>query len=75
MGGTDLFDMLMALYRVEHRSTKWYMRIFLWALHTAAINSWNLYRQSHPETSLSDFIATLAQELIYHGKVLFVRIL
>ena len=29
MGGVDLFDMLMALYKVDHRSAKWYRRIFL----------------------------------------------
>ena len=29
MGGVDLFDMLMSLYKVDHRSPKWYRRIFL----------------------------------------------
>lgn len=28
MGGVDLFDMLMALYRLDHKSKKWYIRIF-----------------------------------------------
>jgi len=28
MGGVDLFDMLMALYKVDHKSRKWYRRIF-----------------------------------------------
>jgi len=28
MGGVDLFDMLMALCRIDHKSTKWYRRIF-----------------------------------------------
>ncbi|KRZ88966.1 PiggyBac transposable element-derived protein 3, partial [Trichinella sp. T8] len=29
MGGVDLEGMLRALYRIDHRSRKWYRRIFL----------------------------------------------
>ncbi|KRX30423.1 PiggyBac transposable element-derived protein 3, partial [Trichinella murrelli] len=29
MGGVDLARMLRALYRIDHRSRKWYRRIFL----------------------------------------------
>lgn len=45
MGGVDLSDMLMELYKVNHRSKKWYMRIFYWCLSTSVINSWLLYRR------------------------------
>lgn len=45
MGGVDLSDMLMELYKINHRSVKWYMRIFYWSLGTAVTNSWLLYRK------------------------------
>lgn len=40
MGGVHLSNMLMELYKINHRSAKWYMRIFYWALGTAVNNSW-----------------------------------
>ena len=45
MGGVDLFDMFQALYRLHHKSQKGYMRFFFWALGTAVINAWCLYRR------------------------------
>ncbi len=45
MGGVDLFDMFQALYRLHHKSRKGYMRFFFWALATAVINGWCLYRR------------------------------
>ncbi|KAK9737022.1 Transposase IS4 [Popillia japonica] len=40
MRGVDLSDMLMELYKINHRSAKWYTR-----LGTAVTNSWLLYRK------------------------------
>ena len=45
MGGVDLFDMFQSLYRMEHRSKRWYMRIFYWMISTSAINGWVRYRK------------------------------
>jgi len=45
MGGVDLADMLMELYKVNPRSRKWYMRIFYWCLGTSMTNAWLLYFQ------------------------------
>lgn len=45
MGGVDLSDMLMELYKVNHRSKKWYIRIFYWCLGTSIVNAWLLYRK------------------------------
>ncbi|XP_054083710.1 piggyBac transposable element-derived protein 2-like isoform X2 [Zeugodacus cucurbitae] len=45
MGGVDLADMLMELYKVNHRSRKWYIRIFYWCLGTSVTNAWLLYRK------------------------------
>lgn len=43
MGGVDLADMLMELYKVNHRSRKWYIRIFNWCLGTSVTNAWMIY--------------------------------
>ncbi|KRZ88064.1 hypothetical protein T08_3541 [Trichinella sp. T8] len=44
MGGVDLARMLRALYRIDHRSRKWYRRIF-WTLHVAVVNGWLQYKR------------------------------
>lgn len=77
MGGVDLFDMLMSLYRVDHKSIKWYRRVFLWAINVAVVNGWLLYRrhfqqQSQParlQLDLIHFTAAISEALIYRNKV------
>ena len=72
MGGVDLFDMLMALYRVNHKSKKWYHRVFLWVLNLAVVNSWLLYRRHCEQTltpakeqlDLLSFAAKIANSLV-----------
>lgn len=71
MGGVDLADMLMELYKVNHRSNKWYMRLFYWCLGTAVTNSWLLYRKHlkicEPNTKhmpLITFQMEIANELL-----------
>ena len=44
MGGVDLLDMLIALYRIHLRSRKWYHRILFNFLDLALVNSWFTYR-------------------------------
>ena len=36
MGGVDLCDMLLELYRIDFKSKKWYVRIFFYILDLAA---------------------------------------
>ncbi|KRZ73835.1 PiggyBac transposable element-derived protein 2 [Trichinella papuae] len=45
MGGVDLAGMLRALYRIDHRSRKWYRRIFFWTIHVAVVNGWLKYKR------------------------------
>jgi len=45
MGGVDLIDSLLGLYRVKIRSRKWYHRLFFHLLDMTVINSWLLYRR------------------------------
>ena len=61
MGGVDLFDMLMSLYKVDHKNPKWYRRIFLWALNLAVVNGWLLYhwhaeRKNQPKREQLDLV-------------------
>ena len=54
MGGVDLFDMLSAIYRIDHESVKWYRRIFYWALNVACINSWILYKRHCSQLAVAE---------------------
>ncbi len=44
MGGVDLADMLMALYRIDRRSKKYYMRIVYYLLGVSTVNAWIFYK-------------------------------
>ena len=79
MGGVDLCDMLLSLYRVKLKSRRWYMAIFYYLLKVAVTNAWLLYRrhcdlksgpsQSSSVMSLQNFQSLLAFDLINAGKV------
>lgn len=45
MGGTDLFDMMASFYKIDHKSKKFYRRIFFWVLGSAVVNGWLHYRR------------------------------
>ncbi|XP_041827207.1 piggyBac transposable element-derived protein 3-like [Melanotaenia boesemani] len=44
MGGVDLLDQLVSLYRTEIRSKKWTLRMITHAFDLAVVNSWLEYR-------------------------------
>ena len=45
MGGVDLCDMLMALYRIKLQSTKYYMHIVYYCISLSVVNGWLLYHR------------------------------
>lgn len=45
MGGVDLADMLVALYRTEMKTRRWYMSIFSQIIDICVNNAWLLYRR------------------------------
>jgi len=49
MGGVDLSDMLLELFKVNHRSKKRYMRIVYWCMNVTVVNSWLLHRLDHKQ--------------------------
>jgi hypothetical protein len=72
MGAVDKFDMLTALYRLEHKSRRWYIRIFYWCLQLAVVNGWLLYRrqcnllrvEKKNQMDLLAFTASVSESLI-----------
>ena len=77
MGGVDLFDMLMSMYRVDHKSTKWYRRIFFWVINVSIVNGWLLYRRHSSQRlvpvkeqlDLIEFTTVVSQSLIFRNKL------
>ena len=43
MGGTDLYDMFMSLYKIDHKSTRWYRRVIFWVLSSCVVQSCIIY--------------------------------
>ena len=76
MGGVDLCDMLMSMYRIRHRSTKYYMHIVFYCIGAAVVNGWLLYRRqmtqknvpSKNQMSLLAFQSEIAVGLCKAGK-------
>lgn len=62
MGGVDVMDMLLSLYRIDRKSTKWYMRLVYHLLGITVNNSWLLSRrnQDSAKMSLREFIIEMA---------------
>lgn len=81
MGGVDLMDCLIALYRIHTRSKKYYHKIFFHFLDVAVVNSWLLYRRgctdlgipSQKIMMLHELKLNLAELLLREGKSLLAR--
>ena len=74
MGGVDLSDMLISLYRIVVKTKRWYVKIFWHCIDISKVNAWLLYRRHCQEQginrrnqlSLLQFILKIADALI-HG--------
>lgn len=47
MGGVDLSDMLVELYRIPSRARRWYFAIFCYLIDLAVVNAWLQYRREN----------------------------
>ena len=73
MGGVDLADMLIALYRLQCKATRWYIKFFRHMVDIAKVIPWILYKREEilrgvPEKSLKYlkmFSFEIANALIY----------
>ena len=45
MGGVDLSDMFLSLYRTKINIKRWYIKVFFHCVDIAKINSWGLYKR------------------------------
>ena len=77
MGGVDLADMLISLYRIPFKTKRWYLKVFFHCLDIAKVNSWLLYQRHCDENSIAkkqrmallDFSVDVADSLISANKV------
>ena len=76
MGGADLLDSLLALYRIPVRSKKWYHRLLWHFLDLSLVQSWLLYRREatannvpgKEQLSLLQFKLSVAECLLSENK-------
>ena len=77
MGGVDLADMLIALYRIPCKTKKWYQKIFWHLIDIAKVNAWLLYRRhssqkGKPKNEIQDLLSSsldVSNGLIHANKV------
>ncbi len=75
MGGADLGDILIDLYRIDLKSKRKYTRIVYFCFDLAVVNSWLLYRRHMEQNGktkympLKDFRCSIAQALTKAGKI------
>ena len=75
MGGVDLQDQIISLYRISYRSKK-YHRIIFHLFDMAVVNTWLLYRldavklkiSESKQMGLSEFKTQIAFSLMKSGK-------
>jgi hypothetical protein len=69
MGGVDLMDNMVAVYRIPFRIKKWYFPIYTWSLSVSAVNTWRLrMRQTgHKEPYLNFLRELCIGMLTEHG--------
>jgi len=74
MGGVDLHDMLVEIYRIDIRSKRFYLRIIFHLIDMAIVNSWILYRRHCKQLGIKkfdplvNFKSDIAHALILSGK-------
>ena len=54
MGGVDLCDMLLSLYRIRQRTNKFYFHVVYYLLGISVTNGWLLYRRHQNQKSLHE---------------------
>lgn len=53
MGGVDLIDKQVSLYRIRIRGKKWWFPIFTQFLDISVVNCWRIYQKIHPNETIS----------------------
>ncbi|KAL1267145.1 hypothetical protein QQF64_002820 [Cirrhinus molitorella] len=63
MGGVDLSDQLLQYYSTQHKTMKWYRKIFLHFLDIAATNSFIVHKELYGTMTHKEFMEELIAEL------------
>ena len=75
MGGVDLSDMYHAIYRIERKSTRYYMRIIYYLFFVCITNAWLIMKEYTGENMiLREFILSVSSSLMKAGKTSFVNL-
>ena len=77
MGGVDLVDMLIALYRCKVKTKRWHLLLIFHCVDIAKVNAWLLYRRfcnqlsipAKQQMPLLKFVSKLSNALIKAGKL------
>ena len=77
MGGVDLADKLIALYRTTIKSKRWYLKVLFHCVDIAKVNAWLLYRRhcdqqripKKSRMSLLKFTSSIALALTKSGTI------
>ena len=77
MGGLDLADMLISLYRIKVKIKRWYIKVVWHLIDICKVNAWNLYCRHYAQLnlpqskmlSLCQFSTQLGHALMYSNKV------
>ena len=76
MGGMDLADMLIALYRSPMKTQRWYLIVLIHCVDICKVNSWLLYRRyanqlsipKRNQVALLKFSTKIADGLLFESK-------
>ena len=73
MGGVDLADMLLALYRIKVGTRKWYYHIMYYCIGVCIINGWILYKRhcmqkQVPTKEIKSLLREIASSLVQENK-------
>ncbi|XP_026158718.1 activating transcription factor 7-interacting protein 1 isoform X2 [Mastacembelus armatus] len=63
MGGVDLSDQLLQYYTTQHKTMKWYRKLFLHFLDIAATNAYIVHKELYGTMSHKEFMEELIAEL------------
>ncbi|KAK7122075.1 hypothetical protein R3I93_023012 [Phoxinus phoxinus] len=63
MTGADLSDQLLQYYTAQHKTMKWYRKVFLHFLDVAATNAFILHKELHGNMTHKEFMEELIEEL------------